>query len=419
MQDDASTGSADRVADGDGTAIDVETFLGNCAKRSRQVKLLSAVLVRLPCGEAAEHLCGKGLVDFPQVDVGQREPLALQDRRCRVHRAKTHLRRVKAGPLTVDDPTERLQIPLVDSGLRRQDEPRRTVGDLRAVARGDTAILAVKERFQLGQPGQARIRTHAIILAVDLTPGVDQRHYLAEMAGGARGDGPLVAADAVLIHLFARDSEAPGEVLGGLSHQQANDRVRQPLEQTDHRRQQLRRAQPDEGADLLADRLRLHHLREPAHHRLGVEQGRMRQRVDATGEDQLRAPVLNVGYCRVERLHAAGAVAHHRPRRHLVTTAETQRDDAADIHFVGRRTRTTENHLVEVIWRESLAYQERASSLYCQIARTEWPRGIAPLEEWRPSAIDDIHGREFHLLSSVCAGQRKTEARKIRASVRS
>ena len=45
MQDDASTGSSDRVADGDGTAIDVETFLRNCAKRSRQVKLLTLNLL--------------------------------------------------------------------------------------------------------------------------------------------------------------------------------------------------------------------------------------------------------------------------------------------------------------------------------------------------------------------------------------
>ncbi len=95
----------------------------------------------------------------------------------------------------------------------------------------------------------------------------------------------------------------------------------------------------------------------------------MRQGVDAAREDQLRTPVLDVGHRRVEGLHAAGAVAHHRPGRHPVTATETQRDHPADIHFVGRRTGTAENDFVEVGRRERLANQQGASGLYRQITR--------------------------------------------------
>ncbi|KFB69174.1 MAG: hypothetical protein CAPSK01_001366 [Candidatus Accumulibacter vicinus] len=122
----------------------------------------------------------------------------------------------------------------------------------------------------------------------------------------------------------------------------------------------------------------------------------MRQRVDATGKHQMRTSILNVDHRRVDRLHAAGAVAHHCPGRYLMAATQTQSDETADVDFIGRRTDTTKNDLIKVARQKRLADQQCASGLHCQIARRKRPGRIAPFEKRRSRAIDDIHGLESH-----------------------
>src|SRR5260370_24755900 len=99
MQNDPGTGGSYRVAEGDGAAVDVQPLDVQLAHGAVEAELLPAVLVVFPGREAAKHLRGEGLVDLPAIEVVQPEPGALQDRRYRMHRSKTHLPRSEARPL--------------------------------------------------------------------------------------------------------------------------------------------------------------------------------------------------------------------------------------------------------------------------------------------------------------------------------
>ena len=118
-----------------------------------------AVLLVLPRREAAEHLRGEGLVDLPVVDVVQREAVALEDRRGRVHRPEAHLRRDRGPPIGSRgcgrSASGRVRCT---SLLGSEDQPGRAVGDLRAVAGRDVAVLAVEEGLELGEVLAARSR---------------------------------------------------------------------------------------------------------------------------------------------------------------------------------------------------------------------------------------------------------------------
>src|SRR5581483_4891717 len=69
VQHDARAGSADRMAERDRAAVDVELLGVEPAHGAVQPELLAAVALVLPRGEAAEHLRGEGLVDLPGVEV--------------------------------------------------------------------------------------------------------------------------------------------------------------------------------------------------------------------------------------------------------------------------------------------------------------------------------------------------------------
>jgi hypothetical protein len=112
----------------------------------------------------------------------------------------------------------------------------------------------------------------------------------------------------------------------------------------------------------------------------GIQQRRMRQRVDAAGQHQLRATGVDVGDGRVERLHAGGAVAHHRPARHLEAAAHAQRGDAADVHLVRRGRGAAEDDFVEFLGGEGLAHQQRAARA---VARSPAEKGPGALRALR------------------------------------
>src|SRR6185503_3912281 len=68
VQHDARARSAHRVAERNGAAVHVQSFLVYFAQGSIKAKLFAAVLLVLPRREAAEHLGGERLVDLPVVD---------------------------------------------------------------------------------------------------------------------------------------------------------------------------------------------------------------------------------------------------------------------------------------------------------------------------------------------------------------
>src|SRR5881394_1117301 len=83
------TGHAVRMPDGNCATIDVEAFLGN-------TEALAAV----------DHLHGEGLVEFPQADVIDAQPEALQQPRYRGHRADAHFIGPRTGDRHADIATE-------------------------------------------------------------------------------------------------------------------------------------------------------------------------------------------------------------------------------------------------------------------------------------------------------------------------
>ena len=214
----------------------------------------------------------------------------------------------------------------------------------------------------------------------------------AEASGLLRGDDARVAASREFIHALAADGKAVREVLGGLAHQEAADRIGQAAHQADHRVQQFGRTQFQEHGGLLHGRARRHELREPHHHAIGIQERCARQRVHAAGEDEVAAAGLHIGDGGIDGLHARGAVAHHRPARHLQAATHAQRGDAADVDLVHRGCRAAKDDFIQFTGLEGLARQQHLAGPGGHVAGGERPGAIARFQEWRADAIDDVNG---------------------------
>ena len=327
--------------------------------------------------------------------------MPLQDRRRRMHRTEPHLSRIQTSPLAIADAPKRLQTVTLDSRLRSQDKPRGAIGNLRAVARRDPAVLLVEERPQFGQGFWRRIGTHAIVLGIHRAILADQGDDLSEVPSCAACNHAPVTFDRECIHRLPRDAETPGQILGGLAHRQADHRIGQTLEDADHRCKQSSWAQTRKGGDFLADPLGLHQCSKPQHHRPVIKQRGMRQGVYAARQHKFGAPALNACQAGINGLHAAGAIPHHGPGRHFLTAPHAQCGHPTDIDFVRRGARATENHLVKGIRRKRLPYQQRPPGLHRQIRRGKWPWTTACFQKRRPCAVNHIHGLKCHVSSVV------------------
>src|SRR5579862_4859205 len=80
MQHDAVAAGADRVADADRAAVDIEPVARDLSRSTWKPERLAAELVIVPGGEAAEHLRGERFVELPQFDIAERELVPLQER---------------------------------------------------------------------------------------------------------------------------------------------------------------------------------------------------------------------------------------------------------------------------------------------------------------------------------------------------
>jgi len=226
---------------------------------------------------------------------------------------------------------------------------------------------------------------------VDAAVTADQRRkFGGEMPGVLRRRDAAMALEREGIHLLAADAESEREVLGGLPHQLADDRIGEPFHDADHRRQVA-------GAEILQRRQLLARLlcrvpvRQPAHHLVGEQQRRMRQCIDAACQHQAGSAALDVRDRGIQRLHAGGAVAHHRPAGHGIAAAHAQRHHAADVDLVGRRAGAAQDHFVELPGAEGLAHQQRRAGRRRQVGGGEGTGPCARLQEGRARTIDDEH----------------------------
>ena len=88
MQHDAIAAGADRMAEPDRAAVDIELVALDRAGGPVEMQHLAAERVVLPGRQAGQHLRGERLVELPQLDIVEREPLPAQDRGRAQHRAQ-------------------------------------------------------------------------------------------------------------------------------------------------------------------------------------------------------------------------------------------------------------------------------------------------------------------------------------------
>jgi hypothetical protein len=85
-----------------------------------------------------------------------------------MHGAEAHLRGIEPRPFGIDDAAFRHELVRFDRALGREHEPRGAVSDLRAVAGGDVAVLAIEERPQLREVVDRRVLANAVIGRIQL-----------------------------------------------------------------------------------------------------------------------------------------------------------------------------------------------------------------------------------------------------------
>ena len=270
MAGQARAGHAERVADGDGAAVDV-------------------VLVRVDAQlvAAVEALAGEGLVQLPKVDVVDLQPVAFEQLRHGEHRADAHLVGLAAG----HGPA--LKTP-------RGSRPRRSASlasisttaaapseSWRGVAGGDVLAGPAPAPGGPGPPrwcraGCTRRVDHVVddglflgLLVDHLHLGLHRHDLVAELAGLLGGGHAPLGLQRIFVLVLAGDVVALGDDVGGVDHR--DEDLRRDLDQ------------------LLVDV-------PPAH----AGQG---DRFDPAGRDHLVAVVADMVGGHGDRLQAGGAEA--------------------------------------------------------------------------------------------------------------
>src|SRR3984957_10368282 len=239
MQHDAIAAGADRMADADRAAIDIEPVARDFSRRAGKAERRAAELVIVPCGETAEHLRGERFVELPQFDIAERELMPFQDRGRTIDRAQPHDGGIERRPFAVDD--DRLPGELVrfHRVFGRENDPRRAVGDLRRVAGRDLAPWPLERGFQLGQRIGRAVRPHAVVV---IEQGAVAGEGRLDLAGEGnillRRREALLTFGRVFVGLPARNMKQVADQFRGLAHIEIGDRVGEPAFKPDHRREE-------------------------------------------------------------------------------------------------------------------------------------------------------------------------------------
>src|SRR5262245_53384104 len=168
MQHDAVAAGAHGMAETYCPSIHIQLVARDAAHRAVEAEHLAAEGVVVPGGEAGQHLRRERLVQFPQPDVAEREPMPLHDRGRAQHRPEPHDRGIERRPFAVHDHRARREATLFHRLLGGQDHPGRAVRDLRAVAGGHLAPGPLERWLELGELLDRAVRPHAVVVVVDL-----------------------------------------------------------------------------------------------------------------------------------------------------------------------------------------------------------------------------------------------------------
>ena len=193
---------------------------------------------------AIQRLAGKGLVDFPQVDVVDAQPVAGEQFGNGEHRPDAHFIGAATGDLEAAIDAEDGEIFALGGGAVHDDLRRGAIGQLAGVAGGDVLALFDDEAVLEDRPEQRQafrrgIAAHAFIggqgdtLAADFIAFlVEQRFFDGDRhdfgihaPGGLGGAGALLAGRGEQVLGFAADIVAVGDDFGGLDHRHIGGRV--------------------------------------------------------------------------------------------------------------------------------------------------------------------------------------------------
>src|SRR5690606_31464549 len=120
----------DRMAEADCTAVDVQAVAVECAPRGLAPEGGAAEVGVVEGRQAGQDLRRKGFVEFPQVDVIQRQLMAREQVRDAEHRRQSHDGGIQCGPLAVEDDGLGFQSILLHGFFRSEYYPGGAVGDL-------------------------------------------------------------------------------------------------------------------------------------------------------------------------------------------------------------------------------------------------------------------------------------------------
>src|SRR5579859_5887745 len=196
LADDARTRGAQRVAERDGAAIDIDLRL-----------------VELQIADTGQRLGGEGFIEFDHVERGGGQAGALQ-RLCRGRdRADAHDLGGSAGDGHRLDAGQNVE--LVGAGIvfAGDQQGHGAIGQRRGSAGGDGAVL-VEGQLEAGQPFGGGVGSDAEI-GLDAADGDD---LILQQAIGLRLGGAAMAFDGEGFLLGARNAPLLGDILGGLAH---------------------------------------------------------------------------------------------------------------------------------------------------------------------------------------------------------
>ena len=202
------------MADGDGTAIDIELVL-------RDAELVAAV----------EHLAGKRFVELPQADVVHLQARALQQPRHGEHRADAHFIGFAASHRKAAEDAHGLDVAPRGFRVGHQHAGAGTIGKLTGVAGGNKLVIAA-HWFQLGETLQIGVWPIAFValqrdgalgdllglLVLDLHQRCQRYDLRIEPPGLLGGRRALLALERILVLLGAADAVPPRDNIRGFDH---------------------------------------------------------------------------------------------------------------------------------------------------------------------------------------------------------
>src|ERR1700761_1779687 len=238
----ARTGGADRMADRDRAAIDVD-------------------LGRIPAEVLVDRagLRREGFVGLDQVEIAD-APAGFFQRGARGRDwPRTHDLRIDAGLAPRHDARQHGLAFLGRLLGGHQDDRSRAIIDAGGAARGDGAVL-LERRLELGHGVQRRTVTRIFVVADDnvALAGLDgdRDDLVLEPAGLLRRLGLVLRVDGEFVLLRAGDLVLPGDVLGGVAHVVAVEGIPQAV--LDHGVDELEVAHLDAATQILRVRRHAH-----------------------------------------------------------------------------------------------------------------------------------------------------------------